>query len=137
MPFSFFRKSDKPTNYGERQKWAYKTRPGEESSTVIINKVEAHPKLGNIYQISVTGIRIKNPAGQRGVQVELPHFPVSLTTLEQSLTNFIGQTKPTPGYLDGYNEWKAAFDQGNAGIFTITVAEIVDIVESTLGADLP
>ena len=134
MPFPFFQKSPPPTVYAEGQEWAYKTRDGEERSTVIINKVESHQKLGSIFHISVVGVRAVNPHTVGGVQTELPHFPVSLTTLEQSLTKLIRQRRSNPAYIDGYKEWKSAFDQGQAGIFTITIAEIVNLVESAMAS---
>ena len=43
----------KANEYSEGQIWSYKTRPGEEKSTVLINKVESHEKLGKIFHISV------------------------------------------------------------------------------------
>jgi hypothetical protein len=45
----------------EGQVWSYKTRPGEESSRVLINKIEAMPKLGKVFHISVSAVKVKNP----------------------------------------------------------------------------
>jgi hypothetical protein len=42
------------------------------------------------------------------------------------------ESPPNPAYLAGYEEWKRAFDEGRADIFTISVAEIVDVVEAAL-----
>jgi hypothetical protein len=119
-------------DFSEQQVWSYKTRRAEEGSTILINKVENHPKLGQIFHISVAGVRVKNRHAASGMSNELPHFPVSKQTLEASCTNLVGKSAPNPGYIEGYNEWKRAFVQGRAGIFTITVAEIVQIVEDTV-----
>lgn len=118
--------------FSEGQIWSYKTRNGEQGSTLLVNKVEADPKLGSIYHISLSGVRVKNPRAPSGVSSELPHFPVSKETLEQSCIKLVGCSKPNPQYLDGYAEWKGAFDQGRAGIFTISAAEIVDVVEAAV-----
>jgi len=122
----------KAADFSEGQVWSYKTRPGEEQSTLLINKVESHPKLGKIFHISVTNVKVKNPRLVGGVTSELPHFPVSQTTLEKSVTKVLRKSKPNAEYLEGYKEWKRAFDEGKAGIFTITVAEIIDGVETAI-----
>ena len=119
-------------DFAKGQVWAYKTRPGEESSMLLINKVESHPKLGKIFHISLSGVKVKNPHFAGGVTSELPHFPVSQTTLEKSVTKLLRKSQPNAEYVEGYKEWKRAFDQGKAGIFTITVLEIVDVVETTV-----
>lgn len=120
------------SDFAEGQVWAYRARAGEESSTLLINKIESDPDLGAIYHVSVSGVRVKNPHAPSGLTTDLPHFPVSNKTLEQSCIKIVGHGKPNPQYLEGYAEWRGAFNRGNAGIFTISVAEIVDIVESTL-----
>jgi hypothetical protein len=126
--FSFAKAAD----YSEGQLWAYKTRAGEEKSTVLINKIETHQKLGKIFHISVDGVRVKNIHIHGGVSSELPHFPVSEETLKKSLSKLLGKRKPNPNYIEGYNTWKSAFDAGEAGIFTISVSEIVGFVEDTI-----
>jgi len=36
-----------------------------------------------------------------------------------------------PDYEEGYGMWRKAFEAGKAGIYTITVAEAVDVMEAT------
>jgi hypothetical protein len=120
------------TEYSEGQVWSYKTRSGEENSTVLINKIELNEKLGKIYHISLNEVKVKNPHIAGGLSSDLPHFPVSEETLKKSLTKHIGNRAPNPDYIEGYNTWKAAFDAGEAGIFTISVSEIVEFIEQTI-----
>ncbi|WP_420590206.1 hypothetical protein [Bacterioplanoides sp.] len=122
----------KAAEYSEGQVWSYKTRAGEEKSTVLINKVETNEKLGNIYHISLNEVKVKNPHIAGGFSSELPHFPVSEETLKKSLLKLVGNTTPNPDYIEGYHTWKSAFDAGEAGIFTISVAEIVGFIEDTI-----
>ena len=122
----------KAAEYSEGQVWSYKTRSGEEKSTVLINKIESHEKLGKIFHISVDGVKVKNPHIAGGFSTELPHFPVSEETLKKSLTKLIGKRSPNPEYLEGYKTWKAAFDAGEAGIFTVSISEIVGFIEETI-----
>jgi hypothetical protein len=118
--------------FKEGQVWSYRTRPNEQSSTLLINKVESDAKLGSIFHISVSGVKVKNRRAPGGVTQELPHFPVSKKTLEDSVLKLVGTAAPNPGYREGYATWKQAFDAGNAGIFTISVAEIVGFIEKTV-----
>jgi hypothetical protein len=114
-------------NFEAGQVWAYQTRPGEEDSTLLIDKVEDDPKLGRIYHISVSRIQIKGSAAT--FTNELPHIPVSLQTLTASCTHLIGHSDPNPDYLPGYRLWRQAFEAGRAGKYSITIAEILDLTE--------
>lgn len=122
----------KAADYSEGQLWAYRTRVGEEKSAVLINKIETHRELEKIFHISVDGVKVKNRRIQGGISSELPHFPVSEETLKKSLTKLLGKRNPNPDYIEGYKTWKSAFDAGDAGIFTISVSEIVDFIEDTI-----
>ena len=37
-----------------------------------------------------------------------------------------------PDFEEGYGMWRKAFDAGNAGAYSITVAEAVEVMEKTL-----
>lgn len=128
---SFFRIASSQ-DYAESQVWSYKARKGEETSRVLINKVETNPKLGNIFHISVSGVKVKNPRIAGGISTDLPHFPVSEETLKKSLTKLTGKSLPNPDYYEGYQTWKSAFDKGEAGVFTIDVADIVGVIEQAI-----
>jgi hypothetical protein len=116
-------------DFAEGQIWRYKTRKGEESSRVLINKIEAIPKLGKVFHISLSAVKVKNPQIAGGISTELPHFPVSEATLKQSVITFTGKSKVNPEYREGYEIWKSAVEKGEAGVFTIGIAEIVDVVK--------
>jgi hypothetical protein len=40
-------------------------------------------------------------------------------------------------YLPGYRMWRQAFDAGHAGIYTISIAEILDLTEKMLQKQAP
>lgn len=120
------------TEYSTGQIWSYKTRTGEESSTVLINKVEDDPKIGKIFHISVNDVHVINPDAPSGLSTNLPHFPVSEITLEKSCLKITGHSESNPEYIEGYKIWREAFDAGEAGVFDISVAEIVGFIEETI-----
>lgn len=115
-------------DYSEGQVWEYKTRPGEAGSLLRIGKIETDPKLGPVFHISIIGAKVRNPDAGRGFSSELAHFPVSKATLDQSVTR-LSQARPAfPDYREGYEEWRRA----NGGVFTLSVAEIIAVVEEAL-----
>jgi hypothetical protein len=118
--------------YAEGQVWIYHTRSGEEGSTLQINRIDHDPKLGPIFHISVFDVRVKNPHAADGFATDLPHFPVSRETLDKSVISLARSPMQTVAYQEGYLEWKRAFDAGQAGIFTISVAEIVASIERAI-----
>lgn len=114
-----------PPEFAVGQIWAYQHRPGESRSTLQICQIDDDARLGRIFHISVFQVQIPTPGG--GLCEAMPHLPVSLETLQQSVTTW-QQDAPVPGdYREGYQIWREAFDQGDAGIFTLSVAEILDI----------
>lgn len=118
-----------PPPYSQGQVWEYKTRVGDEGSLLKIQRIEREPagsKLGAIYHISVVGFHLRNPA----IVPMLPHAPVSQQTLDESVTRLSTIDRSFPPADPGIAEWK----QAKGGVFTITVAEIVEILDQQTAA---
>ncbi|WP_313003758.1 hypothetical protein [Chryseobacterium gleum] len=126
----------KKDQYRVGQQWNYKTRPTEKSSTLTILKIEDYPETGKVIHISVSGLKMKNPASPTGYAENLSHLPLSEEALNKSITTLKNETgkKPDSLEMDGYSYWKKEFDKGNAGIFTIPVSEIVSTMEKSIVA---
>jgi hypothetical protein len=124
-------------DYAEGQVWEYQTRPGEEASLLKIAKVETVEKLGPVFHISLSGLRIDVPRVSDARLTELPHLPVSKQTLDQSVTKLSTAAFAGADFAPGYEEWRRSFDQGRAGVFTISVAQIVGVVEEALNKGSP
>jgi len=123
--------------YKPGQVWHYRARPGEEQSTLTILKVESHPKLGTIVHVGLEGLRIKNAKAPGGLTSEATHLPFSEKSVDDSVTTIANPAGPVLDYLDGYNTWRESFDAGKAGVFTITVAEAVEVLERGLANAKP
>ncbi|MDF3822889.1 hypothetical protein P3G55_23530 [Leptospira sp. 96542] len=132
MAFLSFFGLARSADFSEGQIWSYKTRIGEENSKILINKIEFDPRLGPIFHISITGVKVKSPRSPSGIATELSHAPVSKKTLDDSVTKLVSTSKPDLRYREGYKEWKSAFDNGDAGVFTISIQEIVGFIETTI-----
>ena len=121
------------SRFEEGQVWSYSTRSTDQGSTLLINKIEVHEKIGRIYHVSVNDVRVKNPRVEGGITTELPHFPVSEITLQKSTIALVSEgAAPNPSYTEGYSIWKEAFDRDEAGVFDTSVAEIVEFIESSI-----
>ena len=127
-----FTGTDQDDKYKVGQIWQYHTRKGEEKSTLTIVAVERHKKLGRIINIHVGGLRVKNPNADNGFSGEIQHLPFSKEAIDKSVTKLVGTAKQLPEYKDGYDEWRSAFDDGRAGVFSITVKESIDVMEKIL-----
>lgn len=118
-----------PAPYAEGQVWEYRTRPGDEGSLLKIQRIERDPafeKSGPVYHISVVGFHLQNPT----VLPMLPHAPVTKQTLDASVTALSKSDRPFPPAEAGIEEWR----QAQGGVFTISVAEIIDILDRQVAA---
>lgn len=113
------------------QIWQYKTRKGEEESRVIILKVD---KFENeiIVHVSVLNAKIKNSQIKGGISNEIGHLPFSRESIDKSLTKLESSNNELPDFIDGYKQWKKAFNSGKGGVFTVSVMEAIDYVEQSL-----
>src|SRR5215471_6731312 len=119
-------KEVKDDKYEPGQVWSYKTRPGEETSTFTVLRVEEAPKGKRIIHIHVDGIRLKNCTG--GPEPDtVAHMPFARESIEASSTKKL-RTVPIPSFEEGYAEWRKGWDAGKAGYYTITVSEAVDVM---------
>ncbi len=114
------------------QQWKYTARPQEPRSTLTILKIEAHPKLGTIAHISVSDVVIPSPDSDTP-RDSIGHMPIDAGILESSVTELVHQSVPLPDFTEGYEIWREAFDQGQAGVFDLPVSECVGFMEEVLG----
>jgi hypothetical protein len=84
------------------QVWGYKTRPGEDSSTLTVVKVESHPKLGTIVHLTVNRVRVRNPAAPGGYTDVIGHMPFTEEAVRRSVSSKISDGAPTERGMEGY-----------------------------------
>ena len=113
---------DRPP-YQPGQVWEYATRPQDSGSRIKIQQIEQAPD-GTIYHISMIGARI----GPDGKPAQVAHLPVSRRTLDASVTRLGPQDTAFPDAAEGIATWR----ENKGGVFTISLAEIADTLESSL-----
>jgi hypothetical protein len=119
------------------QLWSYHSRPGDDASLILINLVESVAKLGPVYHISVLRVHLPSWKDSSRPETDLPHFPVLKVALEKSVVAHVGDRAPFDAYRNGYDTWRAALADGRAGAFTVTIAEVVAMVEATVEKNRP
>ncbi len=113
------------------QVWNYETREHEAGSRLTIVQIDSlHGQ--DIVHISVDGLRIRNSYLESGFGEHISHLPISPEALESSVTKQIGQVKTLPDYREGYQIWREAFDSGEGGVFSLSVAECIEFIEQTV-----
>ena len=117
--------------FREGQEWKYKTRPNETKSTLIILKVEEYEGVGAVVHISVDGLSIKNVEKPESPHSDISHMPFVADSVRKCVTELLGYSE-IPDFTEGYECWKEAYENGDAGFFTVTVAESVEFMEETL-----
>lgn len=113
------------------QVWSYKTRSGEESSTVTILRVEKTPKLGTIVHVRIDGVHFHNCTGGPSPKV-LEHAPFARAALLASVIATVGSVSKVPDYEAGYQDWL----NHCGGVYTITAARVVATDDAQFGASL-
>jgi len=111
--------------YSVGQVWSYHTRPGELFSLLRINRIQLESRAGPlpIYHISIVGVHL----GGSSKPNVIDHLPVSRETLDASVIHLVNSSEKFPDSDSGITQWQSA----HGGVFTIPVAEIVEIVDRT------
>lgn len=121
------------TKFSVGQVWKYKTRDHEKDSRIVVVRVDTDdPDYGTIVHIYITKLDIPNPNAPSGKTVYVGHMPYEEDALSQSVTELESETDTLPDYQAGYELWKAAFDDSDAGVFALPVSEAVDSVEQSI-----
>jgi hypothetical protein len=120
--------------YAVGQAWTYRTRPGEEASRVAIRQIDREPEDGEVFHISILGVKLRNHRVPGGLQPAMHHAAVSRATLDASLLAQEGEADGDGRWRDGYAVWRLAYDNGDAGVFDMPVADILGYIEGVVAA---
>ena len=113
------------SKYVPGQVWNYKTRPGENNSTLMILKIEYY-RFGTTIHIQIDNVRLTDLQGDQ-IADTISHAPITEEDLDQSVTRLVRQESQIPDFEEQYGDWVS----NNGGTFTMSVAEVVAILEET------
>jgi hypothetical protein len=118
--------------FKEGQIWKYNNRPGEDSSTLTILKMEKYEKGDEIIHIRVDGIKIYNPNIAGNYSDFIGHLPFSAKSISTSVTRLVGQNNNLPDFSEGYSQWKEAWDNGKGGYWTVGLKNAIEAMDSVM-----
>jgi len=121
-------------HYAAGQAWTYRTRPGEDESRVAIRRIDIEPEDGEVFHISILGVKLRNHRLPGGIQPAMHHAAVSRTSLDASLLELDGTADGDESWRDGYDVWRQAYDNGDAGIFDLPLSEVLGYIERVVAA---
>jgi hypothetical protein len=117
---------DDPT-YKPGQVWSYKTRAGDEDSTVTILRVESTPKLGTIVHVQIQRWRLENCHGNTGDST-MDHAPFSKAAIDKSVVKLLRTDKDIPNFEEGYRDWLSHC----GGVYTMSVADALTLTNKRM-----
>lgn len=118
--------------FNSGQIWQARGRPQDGDVHILILAVTDDQVIGKIYSNALTGVRIRNPGIEGGMQTTLPHAPVTEDVLIADAIELVAGDGPIadhPDFSDCYLQFRELYDEGDAGVFTIPITQIIDLVE--------
>jgi len=112
--------------------WSYKARAGEESSRVAIGRIDSLPGDTIAVHVKIVGLRLRNSNAPAGITTVMGHAPILESALLASVLERVDEEVDLDGFDEGYKTWLAAYLEGEAGLFSMPLAEIVSSIEATL-----
>ena len=100
---------------------------------MTIVRVDDDEEYGPIVHVYISNLNIPNPDAPQGKTTYIAHMPFVDEILEEYVGEVESVTKQLPDYEDGYQLWRAAFDEGDAGVFTVSVAKAIGFVQDSIG----
>ncbi len=110
-----------------RQVWKYRSRPGEESSRIIVGKIE-EVNGSMVIHVKLIGVKIRSPQAPSEFISELAHIPISEESFRASIIEVVHGPADLENFEEGYSLWK----EQRGGVFTISAREIVDMTENAM-----
>jgi hypothetical protein len=117
---------DEDDKFAPGQVW--KVAALDSNARLVVLRVERTRDGERIIHAAVEGIEIKTP---QGVQSRIGHLPFARAALDSSVTELAGKAE-LPPFEEGYRLWREAFEKGEGGVFTVSVAEAVEFVGQTV-----
>jgi hypothetical protein len=119
------------TKFKVGQVWHYKTRKGEEASTLTVLKLDKSPAVGVIVHVAIGGIQYHSCVPAQTPD-RLEHMPFTKKALESSVTELAtASEQQLPDFFAAYSQWRSLYTEHKVGLYTSTVAEALDFGEKT------
>jgi hypothetical protein len=115
-------------NFLEGQVWTFRGAPLPQSRVVVgkIDQYAGHHDL--VFSVSIIKVPIPN-TGAGGIRIaDISHAPVSKSVLDASLLEQVGAGEPSGSFGEGYDQWRLAYLAGDAGVFSVEISKVIEII---------
>jgi hypothetical protein len=89
--------------------------------------------IGRIISVSVIGVPLPDPMTGEIRLGDIDHAPLEEAALDRSVLNLDGEAHPAAGFDAWYADWRQSLIAGEGGLFTITIADIINVYRKGLG----
>lgn len=114
------------------QVWLYKNRPADSNSVLQIVAVDLLHEREVAVHIQVRGLNMQR-LPTKPDEGTASHLPFSEEALRDSITHLLSQSSPLPDdFEEGYEMWREAFLSGKAGVFSVSVADVIGFIDDTV-----
>ena len=114
------------------QLWSYHNRPGEIDSRILVLKVDPDEKLGFVVHVFIDKVVLQCPQVPTGVVDTVSHAPFAEEFLKTSVRDLTATGKPLPPFQEVCANWRQAYDKGEAGAWSVSVAECLESLQKAM-----
>ena len=111
------------------QVWSYENREGEDQSRVLVERVGRLADTATVVHIQIIRVAVASRFQPSGVQDIIPHVAIAEDVLDASVLELKDEVVSPVGFASAYGAWLQTVESGEASYYTMSVAEIVDLVE--------
>lgn len=98
----------------------------------VVGRIEAEPTVEGEEVLWIAHVQIGPAGGADGVVMS--HAPIGLPELLAATAGRAGSAEVGPEFEEGYDAWRDAYDDGEAGVFTIAPSQIYALTLQAIGA---
>ncbi|MBL4677030.1 MAG: hypothetical protein JKY70_12615 [Mucilaginibacter sp.] len=111
------------------QIWTYNNREGEDDSFIVIIKLDDSNSQNPVAHVSTENLSKPGSEEVDTTTWSIGHAPVQLGILAGALKTLKGYREIE--FNEGYTYWKEEYDKGKAGVWSIPINEMIDLIQET------
>jgi hypothetical protein len=112
------------------QVWEYRSRPGEESSSLTVIDVEDIGVGVRVIHVALDGLKRKSKQTGKIKEWFISHTPIDQNVLKPSLIKVISHKSCVIN--EGLQYWREEYKKGEAGVWSVDITMVIDITEESL-----
>jgi hypothetical protein len=108
------------------QSWTYRDAPNA-ASRVVIGRLDKMRGYGTVVSVCITNVPVPGSEPGKSEVFDIFHAPITEDVLTESLLELVGQEATSPDFEEGYADWRASLEDGEAGVFTISPVGVIGL----------